>query len=96
MTFEINLSEEAHRVYLRLEEEHPAKSRKVQKALALMQTNLRSPSLQTHKLETLKGPDGEDMFEAYVENRTPGAFRIFWHYGPGKGVITVTSIIPHP
>ena len=96
MTFRILLSAEARMVFDRLAEEHPARHRKVLKTLALMETNLRSPSLQTHKYDSLRGPNGEEMFEAYVENRTPGAYRVFWHYGPGQGVITVTAITPHP
>lgn len=34
--------------------------------------------------------------EAYAENKTPAAYRIFWHYGPGQDEITVIAIIPHP
>jgi hypothetical protein len=38
------------------------------------------------------------VFEAYAQNRTPGAYRIFWCYGPDKdkGDITITAITPHP
>jgi hypothetical protein len=43
------------------------------------------------------------MFEAFAQNNTPGACRIFWHCGPDeiKGkkrvpVITVVAITPHP
>jgi hypothetical protein len=41
----------------------------------------------------MHGENGEEVFEAYAENNTPGAYRIFWHYGLGKDVITIT---PHP
>jgi hypothetical protein len=34
--------------------------------------------------------------EADAENKTPAAYRIFWHYGPGQDEITVIAIIPHP
>lgn len=61
-----------------------------------MATNLRHPSLKTHNYDTLSGPNEEEVFEAYVENKTPAAFRVFWYYGPGKGVITVIAITPHP
>ena len=64
--------------------------------LALMEANLRHPGLKTHKYDSLTGPNKEEVFEAYVENRTPGAFRIFWYYGPDSGVITVFTITPHP
>lgn len=68
----------------------------VRKTLGLMETNLRHPGLHTHKFESLEGPEGEPVFEAYAENKTPAAFRVFWHYGPGKGVITVVAITSHP
>jgi hypothetical protein len=68
----------------------------VLKTLALMQTNLRHPSLNTHEYHTFLGPSGEKVFEAYAQNRTPGAYRVFWYYGPGKGVITILAIMAHP
>ena len=61
-----------------------------------METNLRPPSLKTHKYDSLCGPNGEEIFEAYVENRTSGAWRIFWYYGPSQTVITILAITPHP
>jgi hypothetical protein len=67
----------------------------VLKTLGLMATNLRHPSLKTHKYDTLSDPN-EEVFEAYVENKTPAAFRVFWYYGPEKKVITVIAITPHP
>jgi hypothetical protein len=80
-------------------EENPAlaKRRKaVNKALAFLEHNPRHPGLNTHKFGALKGPNDEDVFEAYAENNSPGAYRIFWCYGPGKDVITVLAITPHP
>lgn len=66
------------------------------KALAYLETNPKHSSLNTHKFSSLEGPNGEDVFEAYAENNTPAAYRIFWFYGPGKGVITIMAITPHP
>lgn len=68
----------------------------VRKALGLMETNLRHKSLCTHKYDSLSGPNGEEVFEAYAENKTPGAYRIFWYYGPNRGMITILAITPHP
>lgn len=68
----------------------------VRKALGYLQANPRHPGLNTHKYSSLVGPSGEDIFEAYAENRTPGAYRIFWMYGPGKDTITIIAITPHP
>jgi hypothetical protein len=68
----------------------------VRKTLGYLEINPRHQSLHTHKYSSLRGPRGEDVFEAYAENRTPAAYRIFWHYGPGKDVITILAITPHP
>lgn len=68
----------------------------VVKSLKLMSANLKHPSLNTHKYDEMEGPNGEDVFESYAQNNTPGAYRIFWHYGPGKNKITILAITPHP
>lgn len=68
----------------------------VRKALAYLQANPRHPSLNTHKFTSLEGPKSEDIFEAYAENKTPTAYRIFWYYGPDKNQITILTITPHP
>lgn len=68
----------------------------VRKALGYLETNPRHPSLNTHKYTSLEGGDGEEIFEAYAENKTPAAYRIFWHYGPDKKTITIIAITPHP
>lgn len=66
------------------------------KALAYMETNLRHPSLNTHEYHSFKGLQGEKMYEAYAQQKTPGAYRIFWHYGPGRNMISIVDIAPHP
>ena len=66
------------------------------KALGYLETDPRHKALKTHEFTSIKGANGEKVFEAYAENKTPAAFRIFWHYGPGKDVITVIAITPHP
>ncbi len=68
----------------------------VKKTLELLAADPRHHSLQTHKYSSLKGPNGEEVFEAYAEQNTPAAYRIFWYYGPDKGQITVFAITPHP
>jgi hypothetical protein len=54
------------------------------KSLQFMRVNLRHPSLRTHKYEEISGPNGEEVFESYAQNNTPGAYRIFWYYSPKK------------
>lgn len=68
----------------------------VRKTLGLMETNLRHPSLKTHEYSSLEGKNKEKVYESYAQNRTPGAYRIFWHYGPDKKQITIVAIVPHP
>lgn len=75
-----------------------AKLKKVQRSIGYLQTNPRHPSLNTHLYSAYKNPfdSHSPVFEAYVENKTPGAYRIFWCYGPARGDITIISITPHP
>jgi hypothetical protein len=68
----------------------------VRKALGHLERNPRHQGLHTHGYDSLAGANGEKVFEAYAENDTPAAYRIFWHYGPGKDVITILAITPHP
>ena len=68
----------------------------VSKSLNYPQTNPRHSSLNTHPFHSNHGPCGEKLFEAYAENNTPGAYRIFFYYGPGDKEVTIFSIIPHP
>ena len=78
--------------------------KQVRKTLRYLETNLRSKSLQTHEYESLTRRYGIKVFEAYVQQDRPGAYRVFWHYGPdeiGKDgrripVITIIAITPHP
>lgn len=96
MNFRLVFTTEAKEALAKLQATDSKKYQKVLKTLGLMETNLRHPGLNTHKYESLSGPNGEEIFEAYVENKTPGAFRVFWYYGPEQGVITILAITPHP
>lgn len=95
---EIILTDTAREQLTALENDSSQKNveKAVKKALALMQQNLRHPSLNTHEFTSLAGPHGEKVFEAYAQQKTPNAYRIFWYYGPGKGQISVAAIVPHP
>ena len=61
-------------------------------------SNPRHPGLRTHKYDSLEHPYDANapVFEAYAQNRTPGAYRVFWCYGPKQGEITIIAITPHP
>jgi hypothetical protein len=87
-------------------ENTPSKSKlvaQIRKTLGYLELDPRHPGLHTHEFLSLKGAHGEKIFEAYAQNSTPGAYRIFWHYGPDeiKGkkripAITIVAITPHP
>ncbi len=68
----------------------------VSKALKYLQKNPRHPSLQTHKFTSLSGLNGEEVFEAYAEQNTPAAYRIFFFYGKSRGEIVIIAITQHP
>jgi hypothetical protein len=72
--------------------------KQVVKCVELLQANPRHPGLKTLEYNSIENPYDPDtkVFEAYVQNRTPGAYRIFWCYGPKKGEITIIAITPHP
>jgi mRNA-degrading endonuclease RelE of RelBE toxin-antitoxin system len=96
MTFRIVFTDSAKAVYEKLQATDPPKCNKVKKTLGQMESNIRHPSLHTHEYQELRGPNKEKVFEAYVENKTPAAYRIFWYYGPAKDMITIVQITPHP
>jgi hypothetical protein len=105
MKRELHLTPEARRQLAGLEQNtaKDATLKQVRKTLGLLETNLRHPSLNTHLFRSLRGPEGEEVFEAYAQNRTPGAYRVFFMYGPDRvegkkrvAVLTIIAITPHP
>jgi hypothetical protein len=72
--------------------------KQVAKAIERIGNDPRHPSLNTHEFTGLPNPFDPQgkVFEAYAQNNTPGAYRIFWCYGPEKGEITIIAITPHP
>lgn len=105
MNRELRFTDEA-RANLKSLRAAPSKAgtlRQVEKTLGLLETNPRHPSLETHKYDSITGPNGEEVFEAYAQNRTPGAYRVFFVYGPDRiegrkriPVITIVAVTPHP
>ncbi len=98
MSFQLKFTNQAEADFKSLEEDKSLLKRlkAVRKALGYLEVNPRHPSLNTHKYSSFSGPNGEEVFEAYAENKTPAAYRIFWFYGPAKKEITVIAITPHP
>lgn len=96
--YELKFTEDADLEMMELKNDRSKKAvaKAVIKSLKFMKANLKHPSLHTHKYDDMEGPDGEEIFESYAQNNTPGAYRIFWFYGPEKREITVVAISPHP
>lgn len=96
--FEIFHTDEAKEQLRRLKTDRGLSKRyaAVHKAICLLAENPRHRSLNTHEFTTLKGPNGEKVFEAYAEQSTPAAYRVFWYYGPEKNRITIIAITSHP
>lgn len=84
------------RLELKKSKAHAVTYKKVLKTLKLISRDPRYPGLHTHKYRTVKGDDGSEVWQSYVENKTPGAWRIWWQYGPESGEITILSLMPHP
>lgn len=105
MKRELQFTREAVRA-LRELEQSPSRApilKQVRKTLGFLETNVRHPSLNTHRFYSLAGPNGEEVFEAYAQNNTPGAYRIFFYYGPDRverkkriAVLTIIAITAHP
>jgi Txe/YoeB family toxin of Txe-Axe toxin-antitoxin module len=73
------------------------RKKKVDRTLAKLSSDPGYQGLATHRYEALDGVYGHsNVWESYVENRTPGAWRIWWAYGPKRGQITVLMIGAHP
>ncbi|MFC1988463.1 hypothetical protein ACFLVJ_01345 [Chloroflexota bacterium] len=78
--------------------------KQVRKNLGLLETNIRAKSLQTHEYESLSRRYNRKVFEAYVQQNTPSAYRVFWHYGDDEmdddgntiPIITIVAITSHP
>jgi hypothetical protein len=77
--------------------------KQVLKTLGLLELNPRHQGLKTHEYQSLEGVKGERVWEAYAQNQTPGAYRVFFHNGPdevtGKRripIVTIVAITPHP
>ena len=108
--FDILFTDEALAIYKDLEDKAEKKSNKkitknssgllkqINKTLNFLSHNPRHPGLHTHEYNGLKHPwdSKQKIFEAYVQNRTPGAYRLFWCYGPEKNQLTIITIVQHP
>ena len=96
--FEIKFTVTAKETLRRLEKNsaHSGLVKQIKKSLGYLQADPKHPSLKTHPYEAIPNPfsSKEKVFEAYAQNNTPGAYRIFWCYGPDKKQITIIAITP--
>jgi hypothetical protein len=74
----------------------PRKRRKVDRCLGRLEQDPRHPGLHSHPYEEFDKVFGEKVWESYVENQTPSAWRVWWAYGPSQAELTVLMIGPHP
>ncbi len=99
MAYKLVYTWEANRQFTELKK---SKSKLVQfkavvKALKLLSENPKHPGLNTHAYSSLVGPDGAKVWEAYAQNKTPAAYRIFFCYFRAKtNTVTIIAITPHP
>ena len=72
--------------------------KQVAKTVRLLLANPKHPGLHTHEYSSIEHPydSNEKVFEAYVQSRMPGAYGVFWCYGPQRRQITIIAITPHP
>lgn len=96
--FELKWTDEAKAAYKRLKDNPSQKIRynAVKKTLKFLGENPHHHSLQTHPFLSLEGPNGEKVFEAYAQQKTPAAYRVFWYYGTERGTIIIFAITAHP
>jgi hypothetical protein len=77
--------------------------KQVLKALGFLETNPKHPGLKSHEFTSLSTKEYK-VWESYAQNDTPGAYRIFWRYGPDEkdakkkriAIISIIALIPHP
>jgi hypothetical protein len=106
MRYELRFTQTANMQLTTIENDPALKGvlKQVRKTLGYLETNLRAKSLQTHEFASLSRRYGIKVFEAYVQQNTPGAYRVFWHHGPDEtrpdgrktAIITILNVIPHP
>jgi hypothetical protein len=70
--------------------------KKLGKAMALLANDPKHTGLHSHEIEALSRRYGVKVWQSYLENRTSGAGRLYWVYGPEKNEITVIGVEPHP
>lgn len=95
MAFKVLLQQVAEDAWNGLRTSDPTRYEKVGNCLFKLGENPRHPGLNSKRYKSLDKKHSESIWESYVENNVPAAYRVFWHYGPGKDEVTVVAITPH-
>ncbi len=107
MAYKLSYTMSANKQFEDVQKKDATKHRKVVKCLRKIGDDPKQSGLNSHKYTSMIGPNGEEVWESYVENNAPATWRVFWCYGPdeteGKKpnvkitkVITIVAITPHP
>ena len=96
--FKIFLTDE-FRLQLKTIKDNPAQSGiefQIKAAITKLAHSPKYKGLNSHKFSSLNEKYACEVWESYVQNNTPGAWRIFWRYGKEKDMITLLLVTPHP
>ncbi len=78
----------------------PRRHKRLQRVLRnLEEVGPTYPSLRSRKYTQQSVPGVPDTYQSNVENNSPSAWRMWWHFDPeatGHQRIVVTEIGPHP
>ncbi|MFY9233587.1 MAG: hypothetical protein WAO58_03915 [Fimbriimonadaceae bacterium] len=96
MPFKLIVQPTAEKAWKALEKPDKVRFDKVGNCLYKLGQDPKSPGLKSKRYKSLDKKHSESIWESYAENNVPAAYRVFWHYGPGKDEITVVAITPHP
>lgn len=94
--YELSWTQLASQQYAKLESAKALKAqfKAVKKCLKFLAENPRHTGLNTHEWHEEKCPHGGKQFEAYAQNKTPGAYRVFWCYVPKPTAIAGAVLAP--
>jgi hypothetical protein len=94
MPFKISILDSVRDKLLELKRADLRRYKKVRKALDQLANDPKYPSLKSKVISPYPGID-EKVWQSYVENNTPAAYRILWFYGPSANEITILVIKEH-
>lgn len=96
MTYKIEMADSAFEDLEKIKKSHKAEilRKKIKNKIELLEQNPRHSSLNSHEYTSLSKRYGVKIFGIYIENKTPRAYRLFWHYHENN-IIRIVAIMPH-